>query len=32
LELSKEEFRREIRKLKEDVEQLKKDGYCRDKK
>ena len=31
LQLSKDEFRREIKKLKEDVEQIKRDGYCRDK-
>ena len=31
LQLSKDEFRREVRKVKEDVEEIKKDGYCRDK-
>ena len=29
LQLSKEEFRREVKKVKDDVEEIKKDGYCR---
>ena len=31
LQLSKDEFRREIKKVKEDVDDIKKDGYCRGK-